>query len=682
MTNQPASVQEPISGRVNPTNSSSSSSFAKVNSAAPEIPLSQKKARRSSSEHGRGQAPRPMTSHATVAPMWTGGKPEFLRGIRAFNEGNYDDALKLFTKSLELGGRPKQVLDSRAACYQKMEKLDLALKDTRACIGMDGQFAGGYLRASRILEKQGRLSPALSMLEHALKLMKSESEQYLHHPRLLVLQDRIEAWKVEESGKQERRAKEREERRTIRDPGEMLPMEIWGEILTFGVDGGADPGFGITCASVSKGWRANILRCPEAWQHLILKHDNRSLLKARTYMERSGGRLKSIVLSPLQDKSARPLSTILQPAIPRLRHFKVSTHTITALQDLISPWKDQALRLESLIIHVRVAGEIRETIDRLDHGILHDDCQTLRVLHFHAKDSDVYKVIAPPREFLPSQIENLEEVSINMNDPKRIASGDGRRQRAHASSNWPPSYDNIVWNVIRHGGNLRRLHLSSPFGPKDHREIDPAGPWPDGKLFLPRLELFSEDSAYFSEGSAMANWIETPAVTSVRFVQSPLFYLTDVENFCLMTSTRLENLKSISLKGLLAEAYQTSSSDFFSRCHAVELLDVEGGFKNDLLEALYSTPDRCPKLTKLVIQSPEVAPSYLMKLVDAKLRMSRRATTPKVAKIQSLTVIKPHIWDKEAEEWLRRNVAHFEVVFGQVEKQTNWTGTLQQRAVF
>lgn len=35
--------------------------------------------------------------------------------------------------------RLKQALDSRAAAYEKLGKLDLALKDARACVAQDGK---------------------------------------------------------------------------------------------------------------------------------------------------------------------------------------------------------------------------------------------------------------------------------------------------------------------------------------------------------------------------------------------------------------------------------------------------------------------------------------------------------------------------------------------------------------
>lgn len=100
------------------------------------------------------------------------------RDARAcYKRKDYKRALELFNRAV---GRAAsvQLLDNRAACYEKLDDLPAALKDAKKAIQLQREDPTGYLRAGKILVKMEKQSVALEIYTHGLKAVKHIGQGY------------------------------------------------------------------------------------------------------------------------------------------------------------------------------------------------------------------------------------------------------------------------------------------------------------------------------------------------------------------------------------------------------------------------------------------------------------------------------------------------------------------------
>ena len=74
--------------------------------------------------------------------------------------------------------RPPQLLDNRAACYEKLTELPTALKDAKKAIQLYCEDATGYLRAGKLLIKMEKQNVALEIYTHGLRRIKHVGQGY------------------------------------------------------------------------------------------------------------------------------------------------------------------------------------------------------------------------------------------------------------------------------------------------------------------------------------------------------------------------------------------------------------------------------------------------------------------------------------------------------------------------
>ena len=99
------------------------------------------------------------------------------QGRGAYKRGDYKKAIELFDRAI--GRAPSvQLLDNRAACYEKLNELSTALKDAKKAIQLHREDATGYLRAGRLLVKMEKQSVALEIYTHGLKCVKHVGQGY------------------------------------------------------------------------------------------------------------------------------------------------------------------------------------------------------------------------------------------------------------------------------------------------------------------------------------------------------------------------------------------------------------------------------------------------------------------------------------------------------------------------
>lgn len=99
------------------------------------------------------------------------------QGRACYKRGDHKRAIELFDRAI--GRSPSvQLLDNRAACYEKLKDYPAALKDAKKAIQLHREDAVGYLRAGRLLVKMEKQSVALEIYTHGLKCVKHVGQGY------------------------------------------------------------------------------------------------------------------------------------------------------------------------------------------------------------------------------------------------------------------------------------------------------------------------------------------------------------------------------------------------------------------------------------------------------------------------------------------------------------------------
>ena len=108
------------------------------------------------------------------------------QGRIRYKRGEYKQAIDFFDRAI---GRATsvQLLDNRAACYEKLNDLSSALNNAKKAIHLQREDATGYLRAGKILVKMEKQSVALEIYTHGLKSIKHVGQGFEVRVTYLVL---------------------------------------------------------------------------------------------------------------------------------------------------------------------------------------------------------------------------------------------------------------------------------------------------------------------------------------------------------------------------------------------------------------------------------------------------------------------------------------------------------------
>lgn len=92
-------------------------------------------------------------------------------GRAYYKNGEYRQAIECFDKAIGRGSSV-QLLDNRAACYEKLNELSSALGDAKKAIHLHREDPTGYLRAGKVLAKMEKHSVALDIYAAGLRRIK------------------------------------------------------------------------------------------------------------------------------------------------------------------------------------------------------------------------------------------------------------------------------------------------------------------------------------------------------------------------------------------------------------------------------------------------------------------------------------------------------------------------------
>ncbi|KAB5581745.1 hypothetical protein PHYPO_G00179220 [Pangasianodon hypophthalmus] len=113
------------------------------------------------------------------------------KGIRLVNEGQYSEAVNMFTEAIKCDPKDYRFFGNRSYCYYCLEQYSLALADAEKSIQMAQEWPKGYYRKGSALMGLKRYSEAEKAMEQVLKLDKDceEAANDLFYCRVLQLMD-------------------------------------------------------------------------------------------------------------------------------------------------------------------------------------------------------------------------------------------------------------------------------------------------------------------------------------------------------------------------------------------------------------------------------------------------------------------------------------------------------------
>ncbi|KAF9581830.1 Hsp90 cochaperone, partial [Lunasporangiospora selenospora] len=98
------------------------------------------------------------------------------QGNKAFLAKDYENAIELFSKAIELDSTNHVLYSNRSACYASLRNYDQALEDGEKTVELKGDWAKGYGRKATALYGLGRYPEANDVYEAGLKLEPTNAQ--------------------------------------------------------------------------------------------------------------------------------------------------------------------------------------------------------------------------------------------------------------------------------------------------------------------------------------------------------------------------------------------------------------------------------------------------------------------------------------------------------------------------
>ncbi|KEG14210.1 putative TPR-repeat-containing chaperone protein DNAJ [Trypanosoma grayi] len=112
-----------------------------------------------------------MQSGENTSPaQWSGLREE---GNIAFKNGAFDEAIRLYSKAIEMNPQEVTLFSNRSAAYSKKIEFKAALEDAEAAIAIDKTFPKAYSRLHAVLCNLGRFQEAAQKLKQGVENLES-----------------------------------------------------------------------------------------------------------------------------------------------------------------------------------------------------------------------------------------------------------------------------------------------------------------------------------------------------------------------------------------------------------------------------------------------------------------------------------------------------------------------------
>ncbi|KAG7832225.1 hypothetical protein KL920_000560 [Ogataea angusta] len=203
------------------------------------------------------------------------------KGLHLFEKGKYQDARRVLSRAVDIAQEELKkgenqwrsklglLLDSRAACHQKLGDLDAALADARQQMALEPYKCKSYLRASKIHTLAGRDKDALEVLEAGVRRLERGKTKY--GSRLQINERLFEKMTAEmEELRQKSLRDPAAKRRKVKsyDPLNYLPFELQATIFSH-----LDQPSIMSCLLVSRRWKQTLESMPRLLHSPVLKRN-------------------------------------------------------------------------------------------------------------------------------------------------------------------------------------------------------------------------------------------------------------------------------------------------------------------------------------------------------------------------------------------------------------------------
>ncbi|RCI05930.1 hypothetical protein CU098_008854 [Rhizopus stolonifer] len=210
------------------------------------------------------QTKKPKNDSFIVSEPW---KAAFSDARKAFSENNFKESVALFTRALTLKPGHTTILDCRAASHEKLNQIDLALRDASSIISIAPTESRGYLRAGKLLMLQKKYKQAVNVYQRALVKVDPHDSRYAQIKQM------------------KQTAEKRATPSSYLDFMQVLPYDVVSLIF-------AHLSFDrrVQCTGVSKAWRQFALNWSGMWRDLDFGHRKVPVTTIKKYLGYATGR--------------------------------------------------------------------------------------------------------------------------------------------------------------------------------------------------------------------------------------------------------------------------------------------------------------------------------------------------------------------------------------------------------
>ncbi|RVD86767.1 uncharacterized protein DFL_005026 [Arthrobotrys flagrans] len=277
----------------------------------------------------------------------------------AIRKGNYNAAIEKLTEAINMHPPILMgLLDTRAALYDKTEKLKLALKDAKTMMGHEKTNPKGYLRAGKVLHRLDKADLAIEIYKLGIKHAEPSDPQL---PRLKEI--------LEKANEKQNRAIKAAAKK-VYDPMHVLPLELLEMVL------GHLPFQNIVAMQrVSKTWQRVISSNARFWTTLDFSRARKPISKTalKSCINKSKYTLTKAILNRIHNYADTTLIDMVS-ICKDLEYMKV-------MDGLMGSTLTRAMQLtrslKTLILHCQIPFTTLEGIIHPEVPLEHLECLNL-----------------------------------------------------------------------------------------------------------------------------------------------------------------------------------------------------------------------------------------------------------------------------------------------------------------
>jgi tetratricopeptide (TPR) repeat protein len=113
-----------------------------------------------------------------TSPAWAGGSDDVKAGRAAFDERNYDKAIRLFTKAIEIEPKAAFAYINRGYAWEKKGNYDKGIADLTKAIEINPMFADAYFNRAYAWYGKGDSDKAIADLTKAIEINPKHAIAY------------------------------------------------------------------------------------------------------------------------------------------------------------------------------------------------------------------------------------------------------------------------------------------------------------------------------------------------------------------------------------------------------------------------------------------------------------------------------------------------------------------------